>query len=115
MLRVYDNKKFTRDDTNVIKGVAILSIILHNLLHWISPSPGENEFDFYRDRVNNFIDGIINCPLESINLIISYFGHYGVQLFVFVSGMGLAYSMCKKPRTWGNFMIDRIKNYILCC
>lgn len=102
-------KKFTRDDTNVIKGVAILSIILHNLLHWISPSPGENEFDFYRDRVNNFIDGIINCPLESINLIISYFGHYGVQLFVFVSGMGLAYSMCKKPRTWGNFMIDRIK------
>lgn len=102
-------KKFTRDDTNVIKGVAILSIILHNLLHWISPSPGENEFDFYRDRVNNFIDGIINFPLESINLIISYFGHYGVQLFVFVSGMGLAYSMCKKPRTWGNFMIDRIK------
>lgn len=55
MLRVYDNKKFTRDDTNVIKGVAILSIILHNLLHWISPSPGENEFDFYRDRVNNLL------------------------------------------------------------
>ena len=101
-------KEFTRDDTNLIKGIAILCIILHNLLHWIDPSPGENEFVFYPMAIQNFIRLVGEQPSEIINLIFSFFGHFGVQIFIFISGYGLAVSFSKKRQSWGRFVIDRL-------
>ncbi len=43
-------KTLDKQDTFLIKGIAILSILLHNFFHWIAPFTGENEFDFYRNR-----------------------------------------------------------------
>lgn len=102
-------KGYTKRDTSIIKGFGILCIVLHNYFHWLAPSPGENEFDFSPDRVANFFHLLGEKPGEFVNILFSYLGHYGVQLFVLVSGFGLALSMMKHQRTWESFVVTRLK------
>ncbi|MCR5035902.1 MAG: acyltransferase [Bacteroidales bacterium] len=102
-------KGYTKRDTSIIKGFGILCIVLHNYFHWLTPSPGENEFEFSPDRVFNFFHQLVEKPGEFVNILFSYLGHYGVQLFIFISGFGLAYSMMKHRRTWESFMVTRLK------
>jgi len=100
---------FTKDNTLIYKGIGILLIVLHNFFHWIEPMTGENEWDFFTFRIDNLYNGLKNFPLEFINLLFSYFGHYGVLLFIFISGVGLTLSIQNKSRNWGVFMIERLK------
>ena len=102
-------KGYTKRDTSVIKGFGILCIVLHNYFHWLNPSPGENEFTFSPDRIHNFFSIFAEKPDEFVNNIFSYLGHYGVQLFVLLSGFGLAVSMMNRPRTWESFVVTRLK------
>lgn len=104
---IYHN--YTKRDTSIIKGFAILSIVLHNYFHWLAPSPGENEFDFSSRRVLDFFQLLRYNSQEFFNILFSYFGHYGVQLFIMVSGFGLAVSMINQPKTWESFMLGRLK------
>lgn len=101
-------KAFNKNDTFLIKGIAIIAILLHNFFHWIPPKTGENEFDFSLGRIMNLFASMQSSPLECINLFFSYFGHYGVQLFIFISAYGLAVSFSKKPCSWGRFILDRL-------
>lgn len=105
-MRIYS---ISKESTGVIKGFAIFCIVFHNFFHWLNPSPGENEFDFAAERIFNFFSQIGAKPLEFINIVFSYFGHFGVQLFLFISGYGLALSMLKKSRTWGTFVFGRLR------
>ena len=99
-----------KEDTNIIKGIGILCIIIHNLLHWGQPLNGkENEFYFASDNVLCFFNAFAEHPAESLNIIFSYLGHFGVQLFIFISGLGLAMSMIANPRKYGSFIFDRLK------
>ena len=75
----------SKDDTSLIKGLAIFCIVLHNFFHWMPPSPGENEFVFDERIHNNFFSILTSTPTEIINVLFSYFGHYGVQIFIFIS------------------------------
>ena len=100
---------YTKRDTNTLKGVAILCIVFHNYFHWLWPSPGENEFDFAPDRIRHFFDLLGQQPSEFVNILFSYFGHYGVQIFLFISGFGLAVSMMQRPRSWESFVVHRLK------
>jgi peptidoglycan/LPS O-acetylase OafA/YrhL len=100
---------YTKRDTNIIKGFAILCIVFHNYFHWLMPSPGENEFDFSPARVHNLFDLLGQQPGEFVNILFSYFGHYGVQLFVMISGFGLTLSMLRREQRWGEFVINRLK------
>lgn len=100
---------FSKENTLIYKGIGILLIVLHNFFHWILPATGENEWDFSAGRIINLYKGLIQHPLEFINLLFSYFGHYGVQIFIFISGVGLALSMQNKSKNWGAFMIERLK------
>ena len=100
---------YTKRDTNIIKGFAILCIVLHNYFHWLVPSPGENEFDFSPARVHSLFDLLGQQPGEFVNILFSYFGHYGVQLFVMISGFGLTLSMLRREQGWGEFVINRLK------
>ena len=75
----------SKNDTNIIKGVGMLMIIFHNFLHLIEKGTGENEFSFSKDNFRRFIDFSVESPLDFIRFASSYFGHYGVQLFVFTS------------------------------
>ena len=100
---------FAKESTLIYKGIGILLIVFHNFFHWIPPYTGENEWHFSRGCFNNFYCGLLDTPFEFINLFFSYFGHYGLQIFVFISGVGLALSMQNQHRSWGIFMIERLK------
>lgn len=100
---------YTKNDTARLKGLGILMICLHNFFHWQSPSPGQNEFDFSIKRVNLLFQQFQDYPGEFFHLLMSYFGHFGVQIFIFISGFGLAASMMKKEQSWGVFVFNRWK------
>ena len=99
----------TKKDTSALKGIAILCIVCHNFFHHLSPSPGENEFLFSPNTVHTFFQMLGDQPVEFINLIFSYLGHFGVQVFILLSGYGLALSMLKHEKDWTTFMVDRLK------
>ena len=99
----------TKRDTSALKGFAILCIVFHNFFHWMTPSPGENEFVFYSGCVHNFFRLLGEQPSEFINIIFSYLGHYGVQIFILLSGYGLAVSMLRHEKDWTTFLVDRLK------
>jgi peptidoglycan/LPS O-acetylase OafA/YrhL len=100
---------YTKRDTSIVKGFAILCIVFHNFFHWLPPSPGENEFDFSPSRVRVFFQLLGDRPSEIINICFSYLGYYGVQLFILISGFGLAVSMMNHPKTWEAFVFNRLK------
>lgn len=97
-----------REDTEIYKGFGILAIVLHNYFHWVAPSPGENEFDFSAKRIDHLLYFIGQQPLETPNLLFDYLGHYGVQLFVFLSAYGLTRAYGDLPIRWSSFMRQRI-------
>lgn len=100
---------YSQQDTAILKGFAILSICLHNFLHQLIPTIGENEFYFAQVHVCNFFSNVFKSPIDFIETTIIYLGHYGVQIFIFISGYGLTISMLKKKKNWLNFVIDRLK------
>ncbi len=97
----------SKDQTDIIKGIGILLIVLHNYFHWVPPSTGENEFIFNVQNVNNVFLIISESYLNIINVFFSFFGHYGVQLFIFISGYGLSKSFIAKPQNFLLFIKKR--------
>ena len=78
----------TLNDTSLLKGFAILCIILHNFCHWLPVCALENEYTFHLKRTYVLLDFLSRGEHVVLNLF-SYFGHYGVPLFLFLSGYGL--------------------------
>ncbi len=101
---------FTKEQVAIIKGVAILLILFHNFFHWVPPIDStENEFYFKTEHIYIFLQAFVDSPWEFINILFSYLGHFGVQIFIFISGYGLAKSFQGKEKAWGRFMVDRLK------
>lgn len=103
----YNWKNLSKKQTNIFKGMAILLIVFHNFFRWVFPITGENEFAFAGIHLKNFFYLISKYPLESTNIIFSYFGHYGVQVFVFLSGYGLAKSFERNKTGFLAFLFKR--------
>ena len=101
-------KGFSKRDTSILKGIGILSIVFHNYFHWLLPTPGENEFSFASERVTRFFDLLVNEPGEFVNILFSFLGHYGVQVFLLVSGFGLTMSMLRREKAWLPFVWERL-------
>lgn len=78
----------TKTETNFFKGLAILMIVLHNFLHRF-PTPQENEMTFTPENIYNFLDIFRYDPAGIIRALFSFFGHFGVQIFIFLSAYGL--------------------------
>lgn len=79
--------EISRTQSSVMRGVGILMICLHNHLHMISPVK-ECEFAFYPERVQT----LLHAPLSVWRVVeyaLSFFGWYGVAVFMFLSGYGL--------------------------
>ena len=91
----------------LLRAMAILVIMAHNYLHWIADTPGENEFGFSLSRMLSVIDGIRNHPLDAVRILASYFGHYGVQVFFFLSGYGLTRKYGARMVGWWAFQWRR--------
>lgn len=81
----------TKSDNHLLKGIAILSIMLHNLLHLLPRAVAENEFEFSARNIHRVVYEFHHSHdvWSIISALISHFGHYGVSIFLFLSGYGL--------------------------
>ncbi|HEY6342397.1 MAG TPA: acyltransferase [Bryobacteraceae bacterium] len=100
---------FTLDvqDSEILKGIAILVIAFHNYFHKLSLAK-ENEFEFHPERIFVFLRAVRD-PHESLQALISFFGHYGVQIFVFLSAYGLAKKYWNHAPGWAGFVWGRVR------
>ena len=78
-----------RQQCQALRGIAIIGIFLHNYCHWLKGIVRENEYQYFERNVSG-LDGVMantdwNLPLH----LLSFFGHYGVPLFLFLSAYGL--------------------------
>lgn len=87
--------------------MAILAIIFHNYLHHVCILPGENEFGYSSEPFQALADGLRSTPWDFFRLLASYFGHYGVQVFFFLSGYGLVAKYGDSPPPWWSFQKSR--------
>src|SRR3972149_3135332 len=97
----------SKEDTIFMKGIAILLIVLHNYYRWINPPTGENEFYFSSDYINKSCFIIKSAPIEFIKVFFNFFGHYGVQVFIFLSAYGLTLSYHKNKTSYIGFIYHR--------
>jgi peptidoglycan/LPS O-acetylase OafA/YrhL len=95
---VFENLK--KNDSLIIKGVGISLIVLHNLLHNIKTAPSQNEFNFSIEKTYSLISILYNDIYDLPRALISYFGHYGVQLFIFISAYGLTVKYYNKSQSF---------------
>ncbi len=79
----------SRNECSAMRGIAILAIMLHNYCHFIGKIVKENEYQFHGYNNDN-LWYVMTHPDEFLPLhLLSYFGHYGVPVFLFLSGFGL--------------------------
>jgi peptidoglycan/LPS O-acetylase OafA/YrhL len=94
-------------DTAILKALAILAIVFHNFFHQVSPAR-QNEFTFDPARFGVFLHAAVR-PSMAIQAFFSFFGHFGVQIFIFLSAYGLSRSHWSDPASWTSFMCGRIR------
>lgn len=99
----------TKVETNVFKGLGILMIVIHNFMHRF-PTPSENEMEFTSGKVFDLFDILLTEPAGIIRALFSYFGHFGVQIFIFLSAYGLMkkYAKDENKLLYFKFIIDRV-------
>ena len=79
----------TRKECTAMRGIAILAIVLHNYCHFIGKIVKENEYQ-YLSYNNDRLWQVLTHPDSLLPVhLLSYFGHYGVPVFLFLSGFGL--------------------------
>lgn len=100
----------TRQDMNILKGIGILMIFLHNYFHWLPGLGLENEFIFRRSNVIEYLTHAFTGFDDFAIYSFAYLGHFGVQIFVFASGYGLYATVQKQDRvTFGmDYFVPRL-------
>jgi len=85
------NNILSRVQCDVLRGIAITGIFLHNFCHWLKGANEENEYLFNQERADNMWNYWTSGNIDQFFPIqfFSFFGHYGVPLFLFLSGFGL--------------------------
>lgn len=83
--------------------MAIICIFLHNYCHLLPGAPEENEYSWTINKTCAFIWGIPDNPIVSL---FSFLGHYGVAVFVFLSGYGLV-------KKYGKMKNTKIRSYLI--
>ena len=78
-----------RTECNVLRGLAIIGIFLHNYCHWLGPIVKENEYQYIQRNVD-WLHQVMASPDGWLPMhLLSFFGHYGVPVFLFLSAYGL--------------------------
>lgn len=87
----------TRAECNALRGLAIIGIFLHNYCHWLGPIVKENEYQYFQRRVDALNHALAHPDWNLPVHLLSFFGHYGVPIFLFLSGFGLVLKYESKP------------------
>lgn len=72
-----------------MRGLAIIGIFLHNYCHWLGFAVKENEYTFTISKSSQLIQAIMSPDWDLPVHLLSFFGHYGVPVFLFLSAYGL--------------------------
>lgn len=81
--------QLNRTECNALRGLAIIGIFLHNYCHWLSPVVKENEYQYFQHNVD-WLNQVLEQPDLLLPMhLLSFFGHYGVPVFLFLSAYGL--------------------------
>jgi len=107
----YQWREISLIESYKLRALAILMIIIHNFLHLIMNSPGENEFYYSADKYRAFVEGLWNRPIDGIRIIFSYLGHYGVQVFFFLSGYGAFLKLNSNQTSWASYVKRRLLSF----
>lgn len=91
------NPSLSRSECNVLRGLAIIGIFLHNYCHWLGPIVKENEYQYFQHNVDWFYQVMVSPDLNLPFHLLSFFGHYGVPVFLFLSAYGLVLKYEAKP------------------
>ena len=91
------SEMLSRSECNVLRGIAIIGIFLHNYCHWLGPIVKENEYQYFQHNVDWLNQVMVNPDLNLPFHLISFFGHYGVPVFLFLSAYGLVLKYEAKP------------------
>ncbi|NDW18097.1 acyltransferase [Dysgonomonas sp. 216] len=104
----------TKQQTSVIKGIAILFVVFHNTIYPTTDIEF-NEMNFGSERFIYFLKVIFYNPEMIFNAFFTFFGHFGVQIFIFISGYGLTKKYCNHTDiSYKSFFKDRLaKIYFL--
>lgn len=103
----------SKEQISVIKGIGIILIVFHNFIH-LQSGVGENEIFYSQTILINMLEVIEQDFTTLFNSLISYFGHFGVQLFIFASGYGLTKKYLYKKINYPQYIISYlIKIYSL--
>ena len=87
----------SRSACNMLRGLAIIGIFLHNYCHWLGPIVKENEYQYFQHNVDWLNQIMVNADIYLPIHLISFFGHYGVPVFLFLSAYGLVMKYEAKP------------------
>ena len=82
----------TLAESKALRGIAILGIMLHNYCHFLGFAVKENEYTFTAAMPRMLADKLLALDGDLFVHLLSFFGHYGVPVFLFISGFGL---VCK--------------------
>jgi len=88
----------SRTESSALRGIAILGIILHNYCHFLGFAVKENEYKFDPSRPMQFLDKLFSLDSDLFIHFFSFLGHYGVPIFLFISGYGLVKKYEAHPR-----------------
>lgn len=88
----------SRTECSVLRGLAIIGIFLHNYCHWLGPIVKENEYQYFQHNVDWLNQVLVNPDINLPFHLISFFGHYGVPVFLFLSAYGLVLKYESGPR-----------------
>jgi len=92
----------SRQACNALRGLAIIGIFLHNYCHWLGPIVKENEYQYFQHNVDWLAQVMVNPNLNLPIHLLSFFGHYGVPVFLFLSAYGLVMKYEAKPHLDAN-------------
>lgn len=79
----------TRAQCRALRGIAIVMIVVHNVAHRLPGNIDENEYSLDINNTRAFFAALSHPGYELVQQLFSFLGHYGVPLFVFLTGYGL--------------------------
>ena len=79
----------SKTESMALRGLAILGIVLHNYCHFLGFAVKENEYTFTAEKPLQLWDKLMVFDKDLFIHLFSFFGHYGVPIFLFISGYGL--------------------------
>lgn len=84
------NQLLNKTECDALRGIAIIGIFLHNYCHWLAPIVKENEYQYFQHNVD-WLSQVLMSPWNNLLFfhLLSFFGHYGVPIFLFLSAYGL--------------------------